>query len=309
MEYITLIIGFIFLIKGADIFVGGASAIARKFNISNIIIGLTIVAIGKSTPELSVSISSSLIGQNDMSIANVVGSNIFNTLIILGICSLLCKLNVEKSTLKKDIPFLILANILLLVFTFDKNLNKVEGIIFLLIFIIFILRLIKSNKHNNISNTLTENNSLEISFSKNTIYIILGLIGVIWGGNLVVDSASIIAKNLGMSDNLIGLTIMAIGTSLPELVTSIIAIKRGENDIAIGNVIGSNIFNIFLILGLVSFINPIPINIITFIDIIFMSLVTILLYLVLKFKNSIAKSYGVYFIVLYLIYMIHSIIR
>lgn len=317
MSFVILIIGFFFLIKGADLFVDGAASIARKFNIPSMVIGLTIVAMGTSAPEAAVSITSSLAGQNDMSVANVVGSNFFNILMVLGVSAIIAKLPVQKNTIKKDTPFLLIVSVLLLIFAFDKNISRIEGIIFLVIFVYFLYTTVKSAKNTKESTSLSDN---EIAVSDNDIptdtpmfktiiLSLIGIAGIIFGGDMVVDSATSIATMFGMSANLVGLTIVAVGTSLPEFVTSIVAIKKGETEIAIGNVIGSNIFNILLVLGLATAIFPIAISTFALIDIIFMVAITILLYLFMKKDNCLVKKHGFIFIILYIAYMTYTIIR
>ncbi|MBC8630837.1 calcium/sodium antiporter [[Eubacterium] tenue] len=317
MSFLTLLIGFALLIKGADIFVDGASSIAKKFNVSPMLIGLTIVAMGTSAPEAAVSVSSSLAGQNDMSIANVVGSNFFNILIVLGVSSIIAKLPVEKETIKKDTPFLIFISILLLALSLNFNLSRLDGVIFLVLFILFLINMIKSN----ISSKDIESSSGEtaiaieatdtksIHMPKTLLLCLIGIVGIVFGGDLVVNSATNIATSFGMSANLVGLTIVAMGTSLPELVTSVIAVKKGETEIAIGNVIGSNIFNILLVLGLAALIHPMAVSMVAIIDTIFMTAVTILLYIFIKKNNSLTKIHGIIFVIIYFIYLIYTIIR
>lgn len=300
-----LLVGFIFLIKGADLFVEGSSSIAKKFKIPSMIIGLTIVAMGTSAPEASVSVTSSLIGQNDMSVANVVGSNFFNILVVLGVSTLFSKLPVKESTIKDDVPFLIFISIVTLIFGIDFNITRLEGVIFLGIFIWFILSLIKQAKQNK-ENEDTVN---ELPMSKTVFYIILGLAGIVLGGDITVDSASAIATQFGLSENLIGLTIVAVGTSLPEFVTSVIATRKGETEIAIGNVVGSNIFNILFVLGIAAVLSPMTISVEAGIDIIFMIFITILLFMNMKQEKFILKKHGIFYILLYLAYMVYTIIR
>jgi len=318
LSFLILIIGFALLIKGADVFVEGASSIAKKFNVPSMIIGLTIVAMGTSAPEAAVSITSSLAGQNDMSVANVVGSNFFNILVVLGVSSIIAKLPVQKETIKKDTPFLILVSVLLLAFGINLKLGRLEGLVLLVLFTYFLVNTIKSAKKAT-ENTSSESGesaiavetetTSEISLPKTILISIIGIIGIVVGGDMVVDSATSIATAFGMSANLVGLTIVAVGTSLPEFVTSIVAIKKGETEIAIGNVIGSNVFNILLVLGLAAVINPIPMSMFAFIDIIFMVLITLLLYLFMKKKNSLVKGQGIILVVLYIGYMAYTIIR
>ena len=317
MSFILLIIGFFFLIKGADLFVDGAASIARKFNIPSMIIGLTIVAMGTSAPEAAVSITSSLSGQNDMSVANVVGSNFFNILVVLGVSSLISKLPVQKNTIKKDTPILLIVSGLLLVFGINKYISRIEGLILLIVFVYFLYSTVKMAKS---ATNLDSSSDNEIALAesdtttqtpilKTVILSVIGILGIVIGGDMVVDSATSIATLFGMSANLVGLTIVAIGTSLPEFVTSIVAIKKGETEIAIGNVIGSNIFNILLVLGLATFISPITISTLALIDIIFMLCITILLYLFMKKDYSLLKKHGIILVGIYIVYMSYTIIR
>lgn len=304
MAYFMVLIGFLMLIKGADYFVEGASSIAKRFHIPEMIIGLTIVAMGTSLPELSVSFISALNGQSDMSIANAIGSNIFNVLMILGVSAFIKTLPIKQSSIK-DIFILISATTLLLILSyFGLSLVWFDGLIMLCLFAYFIRKMIKESKDNN-----DNENSTPLSIIRTIVYIVCGAIGIIYGGNLVVSGASTIAQAFGMSDNLIGLTVVALGTSLPEFVTSVMATKKGKLDIAIGNVIGSNIFNILFVLGLSSLFNVLTVSVITLIDIFFSLFITsVLLYVICKFKK-INKLNGIIFIILYISYMIFTIIR
>ncbi len=303
MSYIMILIGFALLIKGADFFVEGASSIAKRFHIPEMIIGLTIVAMGTSLPELSVSFISALNDQSDMSIANAIGSNIFNLLMILGVSAFIKTLPIKKSTIR-DIFILISATLLLLILSyFGLSLIWLDGLVMLCLFAYFIRIMIKESKDNN------DNNSKSYSMIKTIIYIVCGAIGIIYGGNLVVNNATVIAQTFGMSDNLIGLTVVAMGTSLPEFVTSVMATKKGKLDIAIGNVIGSNIFNILFVLGLSSLFNVLTINAITLIDIFFSLFITIILFCIVYSYKRIGKLSGTIFIVLYISYMLFTIIR
>ena len=259
MMYLLLVVGFVLLIKGADFFVDGSSAVAKKLRIPPLIIGMTIVAMGTSLPETSVSVSASLAGKNDLSISNAVGSNIFNLMVVAGFCAILCPLPIGKDTLKKDFPFSILAaGVLLTMGAISGKINRIDGIILLLLFSLFLYMMIK--------NAITARNSAvsaEDEEIKNlpvwqcVLYIIGGIAAIAFGGKMVVESASDIARHFGMSDNLIGMTIVALGTSLPELVTSIVAARKNEMDMALGNVIGSNIFNLLFVLGIAATISPI----------------------------------------------------
>ena len=303
MAYLLVLIGFAILIKGADIFVEGASSIAKRFHIPEMIIGLTIVAMGTSLPELSVSFISALNGQSDMSIANAIGSNIFNVLMILGVSAFIKTLPIKESSVG-NILVLISATLLLFVLaSFGHSLVWFDGLIMLCLFAYFIRNMIKESKNNN------EESSEPLSMIKTIIFIVLGAAGIICGGNLVVNGATTIAQLFGISDNLIGLTVVALGTSLPEFVTSVMATKKGKLDIAIGNVIGSNIFNILFVLGISSLFNVLTISAVTLIDVFFSLFITMaLLCVVCKYKK-IGKLSGITFIVLYISYMIFTIIR
>ena len=304
MNYIILLIGFIMLIKGADVFVESASGIAKKFGIPSIIIGLTIVAMGTSAPELSVSVQSALAGMNDISIGNVVGSNLFNLLVVLGVSSIVGKL---KITNYRDVIIMLLVGLIMAMFAINGALIRTEGLTLLVIFAFYIGHLIFKAINNN-----EQNNEVKETTKPLTMTIILGIIGlvaIIWGGNLVVDSASIIAQQLGMSQNLIGLTIVAIGTSLPELVTSVVATKKGELDIAVGNVIGSNIFNLLLIIGLSVFINPMVVSTFALYDLIFMIFAMIIFIICTFKKEEVTKKVGTPMIIMYVLYIIFTIIR
>lgn len=317
MSYIILIIGFILLIKGADIFVEGASNIAKKFGIPSIIVGLTIVSLGTSAPELAVSLIASFEGNNGITIGNVLGSNIFNTLMVLGLTAIVMPIIIEKSTVIKDYIVNILVTILLLVLSFggkllfnkEAGLNRLSGFILIGSCVIYIIYLIKTAK--NQSEDSEDNKEVNILVS--TFKIIIGIIGIIIGGNLVVNSASNIAYSFGLSDKLVGLTIVAMGTSLPELVTSMIAALKGENDIAIGNVLGSNIFNILLILGVSSSIKPIVISNSLLVDMLFLIIISLILGIFIfkgnKEKLRLGKIEGLILVALYIGYMAYIIFR
>ncbi|MGL6107791.1 calcium/sodium antiporter [Romboutsia sp.] len=316
MNYIFLIIGFLLLIKGADAFVSGSSSIAKTFNVPSLIIGLTIVAFGTSAPEAAVSITAALKGNNDMAIANVVGSNIFNLLMVVGVASIIAPIKVQKSTIIKEFPFAILASIVLLILShdtkfqgYDKNLlTRADGLMLLALFIIFMYYLIEMAITSK-EEMQNEKTTTQMPMSKSIIYSILGVLGIIIGGDIVVNSASNIALAWGMSQNLVGLTIVAIGTSLPEFVTSITAARRGESDIAIGNVVGSNIFNILFVLGISSTIHNISIQPIVFVDMIFMIIATVVTFVIAASQKKVNKSEGIILFIIYILYMIFVIRR
>jgi len=307
IQVVLLIIGFVFLIKGSDFFVDGASSIASLLKIPTIIVGLTIVAFGTSAPEAAVSITSSLTGNNAMAVSNVIGSNLFNILMVIGVSALLGDLLMEKSVLNKDLPFLVAITILFAAFILiGWNITNIEGIILLIILIAYVLYLIRSSKKSANANKVEK---AKLSLPKSIIFIVVGLAGIILGGDLVVNSASDIAMALGMSETLVGLTIVAIGTSLPELVTSLTALKKGENQLVIGNVIGSNIFNILFVLGASSAISAIPLDSSMLIDVVFMIAVTILCFIFGKTQEKYDKKEGIILVALFIIYMAFAIMR
>ena len=300
MNIISLIIGFILLIKGADLFVDSASGIAKRFGIPSLIIGMTIVAMGTSAPELSVSITSAMKGLNDMSIANVVGSNIFNTLMILGVSSLFNKLKINSY---KDIVVMMFSSVMLLVCCFNNTLGIINGIVLLAMFALFMWNQIKDAKGGE-----TEDDVVHRPILLTVMLGIIGMCAIIGGGNLVVNSASVIATNLGMSENLVGLTIVAMGTSLPEFITSVIATRKGEIDIAVGNVVGSNIFNILFVLGIAGIINPMTVSLVAIYDIAILVIVSVLILFVTR-KKEINKYNGLMLIAIYVCYLSYTIIR
>lgn len=308
---ILLIVGFILLIKGADIFVDGASNVALNLKIPKMVIALTIVAFGTSAPELAVSIKGVFSGTSDIVLGNVVGSNIFNILLILGISSLFCPIGVKDNTVKKEIPLTIMFSILLMLLSFDnmfmksKNIiSRTDGMVILLFFSIFIYYLVSVMKKGK-----DEEEKAEYSMLKSIIFTILGLVAIIFGSNLVVDNAVNIAKELSVSEKMISLTVVAFGTSLPELITSVQAARKKENDIAIGNIIGSNIFNIGMVIGIpTSFINVIRASGFNYIDMFVMILSTILLFVLTFRKRKIGKKEGIIMLSLFIIYYSYVII-
>ncbi len=324
INVIILIIGFILLIKGADIFVDGSSKIAKKIGIPSVIVGLTIVSLGTSAPELAVSSISAIQGNNGIAIGNVLGSNIFNTLVVLGGTAIAMPLIIKKRIVNRDFFVNILVAIILYVIAFgisfngkDGLISRIDGLILLSLCIIYTIVLIKSaikdkdSKEKSVESKLAIDN---IKIGTNIIKIIIGIIGIVLGGKLVVDSATNIAYSIGMSEKLVGLTIVAVGTSLPELVTSIVAALKGETEIAIGNVLGSNIFNILLILGLSSTINPIVVTGNLYIDLLFLIVVTIIIGIIIFFNKSkeikkLSRLEGTILILLYVVYLSYIIMR
>lgn len=309
--YIWLVVGFVLLIKGADLFVEGSSSVAKIFKVPTVIIGLTIVAMGTSAPETSVSISAALQGANEIAVSNVVGSNFFNLLVVVGVCALLQPINITKSLIKRDYPYSIFATVLILAFLViglfvsgQPQLTRIDGIILLAAFVFYLVILIRFTlisiaTGHKVDVEEVKTRSLPVSI----IFIVIGLAGVIYGGDFVVNSATAIAKTFGMSNTLIGLTIVAVGTSLPELVTSIVAAKKGEADLALGNVIGSNIFNLLLVLGISSTVHTIEVKFDSIIDTSLLLIVNVVvLAIVLKKKSSIGKGVGVFMILMYVVY-------
>lgn len=305
LNLLFLIIGMGLLIKGADFFVSGASSLARKLKVPSMIIGLTIVAIGTSLPELVVSITSALKGSPDMSLGNVVGSNMFNTFLILGCVTLMSGVLIKQETRRIDLPILFIANMLLCVFSLN-GLNRFECFYMFVIFVWYIVILIKNAKQNAQVEAEIEK---PLTNTRTIIYLILGVCAVILGGEFVSTTATALAISFGMSEALVGLTILAMGTSLPELVTSLVALKKGENDIALGNVIGSNIANILLIIGLVGTINPIPVSITILTDIVILLVTTVIFGLMCYKSDKLDKKYGYALIIIYICYLTFTIIR
>lgn len=322
MDYILLIIGFVLLIKGADFFVDGSSSVAKILKVPTIIIGLTVVAFGTSMPELSVSVTAALRGSNDLAVSNVLGSNIFNLLVVLGCCALVKPVAAKWSLLKKEFPFSILITVILLLVDSDFSIMKVldgnkgfvlgrwAGLLFLILFVLYIYATVKSALRSRAeAKDMEEEEYKTMSPLKSGIYIVIGLIGIVWGGNLVVDSASNIALTFGWSQTFIGLTIVALGTSLPELVTSVVAARKGENDLAVGNVVGSNIFNILLILGVSSFITPITLDVTAVYDTIILIIASIIVYVSAISKREIQRKEGILFLVCYVAFFLYVFMR
>ncbi len=310
MDYVLnlffLVFGFVLLIKGADLFVDGSSSVAKLLKIPPVIIGLTIVSIGTSLPEAAVSISASFKGEYNLSIANVVGSNIFNLLGVVGVAAIICPFALDKVIMKRDFPISILSAAILAVMLWDHNLNLFEAIILFVLFVVYILVLVRSALKNRQQES---DNYKTLSPAKSTVCIIIGLAAIVLGGTLTVDGATFYAEKLKMGDLLIGLTIVAVGTSLPELVTSIVAAKKGESEIALGNVVGSNIFNILFILGSSGIVHKLTCNIGALIDTVILIVVSTLMFFIYKAKNKATRSIGYFSIVIYVIYVAYIILR
>lgn len=313
LNIILLVVGFVILIKGADVFVDGASGVAENFKVSKMLIGLTIVAFGTSAPEFAVSVKSLLSGSGDIVLGNVIGSNILNILLILGVASQFHSLNVKNNTVKKELPITILIttlfSVLMLDSLFDKGainiFSRLDGIVLILFFLVFIYYLISMAR-----NKIDDETTKTISLPKSFLFVIIGLVGIVLGSNFVVDSASYIAKALNVSEKMIALTIIAFGTSLPELVTSIVATRKGEYDIAIGNVVGSNIFNIGIVIGVpVAILGAIGNITFSYIDIIAMILSALLLFIFSYNDYKISKKEGIIFLLIFVVYYSYVIVK
>lgn len=306
MVYVFLVVGFILLIKGADFFVEGSSSIAKMLRVPSLIIGMTIVAMGTSFPECSVSINASIAGSNALAISNAVGSNIFNLMVVCGVCTLFCPLAVDKGTLKKEFPFsIIVALILLGLGSYGMVLGHIDGIIMSVIFAGFLYWMVISAKKARAESQDNEEEYEIMPVWKCIFYIIGGIVAIIAGGDVVVDSATKIAEQFGMSENLIGLTVVAFGTSLPELVTSVVAAKKNEVDMALGNVIGSNIFNILLVLGVAAAISPIAFIMENIIDIVVLVVMSLIVWVFAWSKQKLVRGEGIVMLLMYAAYVVY----
>lgn len=308
MSYIILVVGFVLLIKGADFFVEGSSSIAKMFKVPSLIIGMTIVAMGTSLPECSVSVSASISNNNALAVSNAVGSNIFNLMVVCGFCALLAPLAVQPKTLKQEFPFSIATALVLMAFGYlGMSVSRLEGFILLVFFICFLIWMIYSAKKAREAGGEEEVTVMPIW--KSILYIVGGAAAIAIGGNFVVDGASAIAASFGLSQNLIGLTIVALGTSLPELVTSAVAARKNEVDMALGNVIGSNIFNILFVLGVAATISPIDFIMENVVDIVILTAMSLLVWIFAWTKNEIRRAEGIIMLLLYFVYMGYIIAR
>ncbi len=317
---IILIIGFALLMKGADYFVEGSSSVAKQLHVPSMIIGMTIVAMGTSLPECAVSVTASLTGNNSLAVSNVVGSNIFNLMVVCGACALFAPLTIKKDTLKKEFPLSIICAALLMVLGYvGMLLGHLDGGVFLLIFAAYLIWMIGSAKkaraaHKESQMMLEEGELVDeeiqiLPLWKCALFIVGGMIAIKFGGDFVVDSASALASAFGLSQTLIGLTIVAMGTSLPELVTSIVAARKNEVDMAIGNAVGSNIFNILMVLGISATISPVALLRENIIDIIILMIFTVLVWLFAGTKRKISRKEGIIMALTYLVYCGYIIIR
>ncbi len=306
LMYLLLLVGFVLLIKGADVFVEGSASLAGILKVPSLIIGLTIVSMGTSAPEAAVSITASLENSESIAVSNVIGSNIFNILIVAGACALIKPVVVNSAIVKRDLPFCIGATLLVMLLSLDHLFSRIDGVVMLVAFAIYMALMIISGIR---SKNADEEEYKIMSPLKSAIYIILGIAAVIFGGNLVVDNSVLIAKSFGISETIIGLTIISIGTSLPELVTSLVATKKGQTDIALGNAVGSCIFNVIFILGMSSAINPISFGAESVYDIIVSLGVAVLALLFTIKGKKLVRGEGIVFIAAYIAYMVFIWVR
>ena len=320
---VFLIIGFVFLIKGADFFVEGSSSIAKKLKVPSIIIGLTIVAMGTSLPETAVSVTASMVNNNALAVSNVIGSNIFNLMFVIGVCSILTPIMVQKATVVRDIPLSLGCALVLLVLGIsglgDKagmTLGHADGVIFLIVFAGYIFTMVRSAMKARAAGQKVEiegveecDNMKELSYGKSILFLIVGAAAIAFGGDLTVDTASRIAIELGMSQTLVGLTIVSIGTSLPELVTSVVAARKNEVDMAVGNAVGSNIFNILMVLGISSAISPVALIRENIIDIVLLMVFSVMVWIFAGTRKKIERKEGIIMVVVYLVYCAYIIAR
>lgn len=317
---VLLIIGFVFLVKGADAFVEGCSSIARRYHVPSLIIGMTIVAMGTSLPETAVSVTAAVTGNNALAVSNAVGSNIFNLMVVVGACTLFTSVTVQINTLKIDFPISILCAVLLLILgAAGMSLGHIDGVVFIILFLAFILYMIRSaqtSREKNVEPGVEEEEYLleaeeiqEMSMGKSVIYIILGAVAIAVGSDWVVDGACTVAAAIGISQTLIGLTVVAFGTSLPELVTSIVAAKKGEVDMALGNVIGSNIFNILMVLGIAAAISPVAFLTENIIDIAVLIVFSVIGWIMAWTKRELNRKEGIIMLLLYAVYVVYICMR
>lgn len=318
--YILFVIGFFLLIKGADVLVKGSTSIAKRFGLSDMVVGLTIISFGTSLPELIINIMSSLQGQSELAIGNVFGSNVANLLLILGVTAIICPLPISRSTILNEIPFSLIATLLvgflanatLLDNREDLYISRLDGGILLFffgLFMVYIYNIAKTNKDEVIPHV--EGDAPPMTIGKSVLLILLGIAGLFLGGKWVVDGAVHIAQSFGLSESFIGLTVVAIGTSLPELVTSAMAAFRRNIDIAVGNVVGSNIFNLVWILGISALINPLPFDVVSNSDIVMMIFASTLLILAMPIgkRNAIDRWNGTFFLLVYISYITFLVMR
>lgn len=304
---IWLMVGFVLLVKGADLFVEGSASAARLLRVPAAVIGLTVVAFGTSAPELAVSVTAALAGSNGIALGNVIGSNMFNLLMVTGLSSMAAAMPVDRGLMNWDFFFSIAVSVVMLAMTaFDRQMGRIDGAVMLALFAYFLYHVFQTAMRERRS-AQKERRSLSASLS--AVYIAAGLGAVILGSGMVVDCASALASAFGLSENLIGLTVVALGTSLPELVTSMVAARKGENGLALGNVIGSNIFNILLIMGVSSSVSPIQVTVSTVYDLICLILVSCVCWAMGRRKMCYTRAHGILMVGMYAVYMIYVLIR
>lgn len=314
---LLLVVGFVLLVKGADCFVDGASSVARRLKVPALIIGLTIVAIGTSLPELAVSVSASLSGSNSLSISNATGSNIFNLMVVIGVCAIITPVAVQKKSLKQEFPFSVLCALLMLGFGITGMvLGRPEGIILVLLLAAFITFQVMNARKAAAAGDAVADENVEaaenekiLSWGKSILFIIIGAAGICLGGDWTVDAASTLAAAFGMSETLIGLTIVSIGTSLPELVTSLVAARKKEVDLALGNAVGSNIFNILGVVGLSATVSPLEFMTENIIDICVLMAFSLLVWIFAWTKKAIGRKEGIIMVLCYAAYMVYICMR
>lgn len=307
-----LIVGFLLLIKGADVFVEGSSAVARKLHVPTIIIGMTIVAMGTSLPECAVSVTAAMRNNNGLAIGNVLGSNLFNLLVVCGACALFAPLLVQKETMKREFPFSVLCTAGMIgLGYFGMKLDRKDGIVLLVLFAFYLGYMLYTalKAKNGVSDEDGQGEKEELSGWRCVVYILGGMFAIKYGGDFVVGGASSIAESFGLSQNMIGLTIVAMGTSLPELVTSVVAARKHELDMAVGNVIGSNIFNVLLILGLAATISPVTMYMENLIDAAILIGASVIVWILAWSKGKIVKSEGVVMLCMYSAFMVYICVR
>lgn len=310
LNILLLLIGFVLLVKGADLFVDGAVGISRKLKIPAVVVGLTIVAFGTSAPEASVSVTAALAGSNGIAVGNVLGSNMFNLLVVTGLSAIFMPLPVSGGILRRDYPFMLLITAVMLgmlLFVTPNDLSRADGIILLLLFVFFLAYTVIGALKSRSSQPEEEGEAPKLW--KSLLISVIGVAAIVGGGDLVVDNATAVAIAWGMDEILVGLTIVACGTSLPELVTSIVASKKGENDIAIGNVVGSNIFNILLVLGLSSTINPIAVGGEVVIDMVVLIAVCLIFAIPMYKNKKLGRASGLLMVLTYAVYLAYIIMR
>ena len=303
MMYLLLLLGFVLLIKGADFFVDGSSSVARLLGVPSVVIGLTIVAMGTSAPEAAVSITAGLSGSNAIAVSNVIGSNMFNLLMVAGFCAAIRPFALDDQLLRRDFPVNLAANLMILVFLLNMRLDRWEGLLTLALFAAYLSFVVV----NALKNRQVEEEVKALSPLLSAVYILGGLVAIVYGGDLVVDNAVLIAQHWGLSETFIGLTIIAMGTSLPELVTSIVAARKGESGLALGNVVGSNIFNLMLILGLSGSISPIPVEKSVLTNMLLLLVITIAIFLFCKWKKEMTRPLGIGCIAAYAAYTVYLV--